>query len=170
MLRSLNARWFGPVLTAAARARLTGWLVANTTGGARLRAGLARTWRVGDKTGTGKNGTANDIGVLWPHANRRPILVTSYLTGAKVTQAAQYAAHADVARAIAAAVAGNPLPPDHQGLPISAPPPRCVWPSLPAPIIPGGDVEAGGPVWSIAGRGDARAAMARLSAAGVATR
>lgn len=104
MLGSMNAALFSPVLTPAARAQATAWLVANTTGGARLRAGLPKTWRVGDKTGTGENGSANDIGVIWPHAGRRPILVTSYLTSATVPQAAQYAAHAEVGRAIAAAV------------------------------------------------------------------
>ncbi|URW74740.1 class A beta-lactamase [Sphingomonas donggukensis] len=104
MLDSMNAALFGPVLTPRSRAQATAWLVANTTGGARLRAGLPRTWRVGDKTGTGENGSANDIGVLWPTPDRRPILVTSYLTAAKVDQKHQYAAHAEVARAIAAAV------------------------------------------------------------------
>lgn len=104
MLGSMNAALFGPTLTPAARAQAIAWLVANTTGGARLRAGLPSTWRVGDKTGTGENGSANDIGVLWPRAGRRPILVTSYLTGATVPQAAQYAAHAAVGRAIAEAV------------------------------------------------------------------
>lgn len=105
MLGSMNAVLFGRTLSPMARRRLTDWLVANTTGGTRLRAGLPSGWRVGDKTGSGENGTANDIGVLWPTGGRRPILVTSYLTGAKVPQAAQHAAHAQVARAIAAAVA-----------------------------------------------------------------
>jgi beta-lactamase class A len=104
MLASMNAALFGRTLSAAARSRLTGWLIANRTGTTRLRAGIPAGWRVGDKTGTGDNGTANDIGVLWPGRARRPILVTSYLTGANATQELQYAAHADVARAIAAAV------------------------------------------------------------------
>lgn len=104
MLGSLNAALFGRSLGAASRARLTGWLVANKTGDTRLRAGLPKEWQVGDKTGTGDNGSANDIGVLWPRAGRPPILVTSYLTGATVDRTEQYAVHAAVARAIAAAV------------------------------------------------------------------
>jgi beta-lactamase class A len=105
MLASMHAVLFGRTLSHAARERLNGWLVANTTGKTRLRAGLPAGWRIGDKTGTGEHGTANDIGVLWPHAERRPMLVTSYLTASRAPQAVQYAAHADVARAIAAALA-----------------------------------------------------------------
>lgn len=105
MLGSMKAALFGRTLSPTSRRLLTDWLVANTTGGTRLRAGLPAGWRVGDKTGTGQNGTVNDIGVIWPGGARRPILVTSYLTGAKGTSATQHAVHADVARAIAAAIA-----------------------------------------------------------------
>ncbi|WP_082441675.1 class A beta-lactamase [Sphingomonas sp. Leaf33] len=105
MLNTMRALLFGPALTPAARAKLTGWLVANTTGGTRLRAGLPRGWRVGDKTGSGENGTYNDVAVIWPGATRRPILVTCYLTGATVPQRAAHRIHADVGRAVAAATA-----------------------------------------------------------------
>ncbi|MFD1786701.1 class A beta-lactamase [Sphingomonas floccifaciens] len=102
MLDTMRAMLFGPALSEASRAKLSGWLIANTTGATRLRAGLPRGWRVGDKTGSGENGTYNDVAVIWPGASRRPILVTCYLTGATVPQAAAHAVHADVARAIAA--------------------------------------------------------------------
>lgn len=104
MVANLNAALFGPTLSPAARALLIGWLVANRTGGTRLRAGLPAGWRVGDKTGTGENGTVNDIGAIWPSESRQPILVASYLTEAKASSAIQHAVHADVARAIAAVV------------------------------------------------------------------
>lgn len=55
----------GSVLGDAEREQLTHWLVANTTGGKRIRAGLPAGWRTGDKTGTGDFGTANDIAVTW---------------------------------------------------------------------------------------------------------
>jgi beta-lactamase class A len=42
----------GDVLSPASGAKFTGWLLANTTGGQRLRSGLPKGWRVGDKTGT----------------------------------------------------------------------------------------------------------------------
>lgn len=104
MLASMHAILFDTALSPASRGRLIGWLVANTTGATRLRAGLPKAWRVGDKTGTGET-SANDVAVIWPRANRQPILVTSYLTEAHADQATMYATHADVARAIAAAVA-----------------------------------------------------------------
>lgn len=105
MLATMRAMLFGPALTPAAQAKLTGWLLANTTGATRLRAGLPRGWRVGDKTGSGENGTYNDVAVIWPGATRRPVLVTCYLTGATVPQQAAHRIHADVGRAVAAAIA-----------------------------------------------------------------
>lgn len=104
MLNTMRAMLFGPALSSAARAKLIGWLVANTTGSTRLRAGLPRGWRVGDKTGSGANGTYNDVAVVWPAATRKPVLIVCYLTGAAVPQAAAHAIHADVARAVAAAI------------------------------------------------------------------
>jgi beta-lactamase class A len=54
--------------------QLTKWLLANTTGGNRLRAGLPSAWRWGDKTGTGKYGTTNDAGIAFP-PGRAPIVI-----------------------------------------------------------------------------------------------
>ncbi|MBN2971219.1 serine hydrolase [Roseomonas aeriglobus] len=71
MLGTMRAMLFGQTLSPAARAKLTGWLVANTTGATRLRAGVPRRWRVGDKTGSGENGTYNDVAVLWRARSRR---------------------------------------------------------------------------------------------------
>lgn len=56
----------GDALPAAKRALLTDWLVRNTTGDRRVRAGVPRDWKVGDKTGTAEWGRANDVAVLWP--------------------------------------------------------------------------------------------------------
>ncbi|MEQ7005735.1 class A beta-lactamase [Actinopolymorpha sp. B17G11] len=47
------------------RAQLVSWLKVNTTSGRRFRAGLRDDWVLGDKTGTGGFGTANDIGIVW---------------------------------------------------------------------------------------------------------
>ncbi|MFE0386363.1 class A beta-lactamase [Streptomyces bungoensis] len=68
----------GTALAPRDRERLTGWLLGNTTGGERLRAGLPSGWTVADKTGTGRYGTANDVGVVRP-PGRAP-LVLSVLT------------------------------------------------------------------------------------------
>lgn len=56
----------GDALDVRDRERLTGWLLANTTGGKRLRAGLPRDWVVADKTGTGGYGTTNDVAIVRP--------------------------------------------------------------------------------------------------------
>ncbi len=68
----------GDALPAAERALLTDWLVHNTTGDQRIRAGVPRGWRTGDKTGTGEWGRANDVAVLWP--DRGAPLVLAVLT------------------------------------------------------------------------------------------
>ncbi|MFD5146936.1 class A beta-lactamase [Streptomyces sp. NPDC058401] len=68
----------GTALEAADRRRLTGWLLGNTTGGERLRAGLPEDWTVADKTGAGAYGTNNDVAVVWPPG--RPPLVIAVLT------------------------------------------------------------------------------------------
>ncbi|MCX3061941.1 class A beta-lactamase [Streptomyces beihaiensis] len=65
-LGATNARLvLGHALAPADRDRLTRWLLGNTTSGERFRAGLPADWTVGDKTGTGRYGTANDVGVAW---------------------------------------------------------------------------------------------------------
>jgi beta-lactamase class A len=88
MLADMRALLLGERLSAGSREQLIAWLVANKTGDARLRAGLPKDWRVGDKTGTGDRGTANDIAIIWP-AGRAPLLVTTYLTGATHASPAQ---------------------------------------------------------------------------------
>ena len=69
-------------LAAPQRARLQDWLLGNTTGDARIRAGVPAGWRVGDKTGTGDYGSTNDIAVLWP-PRRAPVTLAIYLTGTR---------------------------------------------------------------------------------------
>lgn len=65
------------VLSPSSRDLLRQWLLANTTGGKRLKAGLPTGWSIGDKTGTNKT-DANDIGIMFPPQGA-PILVTAYL-------------------------------------------------------------------------------------------
>jgi beta-lactamase class A len=78
MLENLRRIVLGDALSVTSRDRLTRWLIANKTGDKRLRAGLPADWRVGDKTGTGDNGAAADIAVIWP-PGRGPIIVTAYV-------------------------------------------------------------------------------------------
>lgn len=79
MLENLRKLLFTEFLTPSSRSQLAAWLIANKTGDARLRAGLPKTWLVGDRTGTNgdKHGNANDIAVIWP-ADRPPLIVTAY--------------------------------------------------------------------------------------------
>jgi beta-lactamase class A len=97
----------GNVLTPASRARLTEWLVANTTGDTRLRAGLPKGWKVGDKTGTGRqaSGTVNDIAIVWPTRTATgPVFIASLINGGTAAPDQLYKAHSDLAQAIAAAI------------------------------------------------------------------
>jgi beta-lactamase class A len=98
--RSLVA---GQALSSGSRDQLIAWLVGNKTGDTRLRAGLPAGWRIGDKTGTGEHGTANDVAVIWP-PQRPPIMVAVYLTQASVPVERQNAIIAAVAQALAATI------------------------------------------------------------------
>lgn len=106
MLATLHSLAIGDALSAESRTRLVDWLVRNQTGDARLRAGLPKTWVVGDKTGSDGKHTTNDIAVLWP-PGRKPVVVATYLTGAKVDNDGRNAILADTARAIVSAGFGR---------------------------------------------------------------
>ncbi len=82
MAANLRMLVTGDSLSRASRDQFAAWLVANQTGGAKLRAGLPEDWRVGDKTGSGGFGTSNDIAVIWP-PDRKPLIVCVYLTDTK---------------------------------------------------------------------------------------
>jgi beta-lactamase class A len=106
MASNLQALILGTTaLSAASREQLTAWLIANKTGDTRLRAGFAKGWRVGDKTGAGERGTTNDVAVVWP-PNAAPIVIAVFLTGATVSTAQQNATVASVARAVSATTSG----------------------------------------------------------------
>lgn len=104
MLGTMQRLLVGEALSTSSRERLIGWLVTSKTGDKRLRAGLPTHWRVGDKTGTGGNGSANDIAVAWPPAGA-PILVTAYFTGSTISDEARSAVIADAGRIVAANLA-----------------------------------------------------------------
>ncbi|OWO93545.1 class A beta-lactamase [Rhizobium esperanzae] len=81
MLDTLGNLTLGSVLAEPSSDRLIAWLVASTTGKERLRAGLPQDWKVGDKTGTGPNGSLGDIAVIWP-PDRGPIVAAVYIAEA----------------------------------------------------------------------------------------
>ncbi|MEV7010473.1 class A beta-lactamase [Streptosporangium sp. NPDC051022] len=81
MARDLRALTFGDALAAEDRARLDGWLRANKTGDGRIRAGLPKTWIIGDKTGTATAyGAANDVAVIRTSESAPPLIMAVYTT------------------------------------------------------------------------------------------
>ncbi|CCE11694.1 putative Beta-lactamase [Bradyrhizobium sp. STM 3843] len=91
----------GSALSATSREMLIGWMIDCKTGAARLRAGLPSGWRIGDKTGSGSHGSANDVAVIWPQ-NRAPLIVTSYLTETDaLSDEKRNAVHAEIGRIVA---------------------------------------------------------------------
>ena len=97
MLEILRKTVLGDALSAPSREQLTAWLLACKTGDKRLRAGVPKAWRVGDKTGTGDNNATNDIAVLWP-PGRPPIIVTAYYSEARASDDERSAVLAEVGR------------------------------------------------------------------------
>ncbi len=102
MLGTMQRLLLGDALSAASRDHLTGWLIANKTGDKRLRTGMPG-WKVGDKTGTGGNGSANDIAIVWP-TGRAPLLVTVYYTGSTISDEARNDVIAEAGRIVAASL------------------------------------------------------------------
>ena len=80
MSRTMQKLLLGNVLTDAGRAVLQQWLLASRTGDKRLRAGMPKDWKIGGKTGSGDNGTANDTLLIWPKPDAAPLLVTAFFT------------------------------------------------------------------------------------------
>lgn len=69
----------GNALSAQNRAQLRNWLLGNTTGADRIKAAIPATWKIGDKTGSGDYGTANDVAVVWP-PQQKPVVLAIYTT------------------------------------------------------------------------------------------
>jgi beta-lactamase class A len=79
MAKSLQKLVMGEALPLHCRRQLKDWMIGNTTGATRIRAGVPAGWIVADKTGAGDYGTVNDIAVIWP-PGRPPIVLALYLT------------------------------------------------------------------------------------------
>lgn len=103
MLGLFRSLTLGSVLKPHLRDRFTRWLIANKTGDPRLRAGLPRNWRVGDKTGASGRGHDNDVAILWP-PGRAPVLVASYIADSPLDLAGSNVVHARLGALIAGAV------------------------------------------------------------------
>jgi len=96
MANTVRKLLLGDALQPSSRNRLMQWLLANTTGGKRLRAGVPASWSVGEKTGTAGN-DANDIGIAFPPM-RAPLIVTAYLAESATDSSTRDSALASVGR------------------------------------------------------------------------
>jgi beta-lactamase class A len=96
-----NVRRFvlGEVLSATSRQRLTGWMENCKTGNNRLRAGLPKEWRIGDKTGNNGKDAAGDIAVAWPRPDA-PIVISVYTQGGSPTAAQLEAVFTEIGRMV----------------------------------------------------------------------
>ncbi|WP_374445457.1 class A beta-lactamase [Stella sp.] len=101
MLDDLCRLVLGTALSEPSRAQLTTWLLDNRTGDRRLRAGFPAGWRVGDKTGTGGNGAAADVAMVW-RPERPPLAVAVYWTETGTPFDRRNQLFEDVARILAA--------------------------------------------------------------------
>lgn len=102
MVATMRKLLVGDALSADSRQRLLQWLVGNTTGDAKLRAGFDPAWKVGDKTGSGGRGASSDVAIVWP-PGRPPLLVAVYYSGSVNSRAQQEAVIAAVGRIVNAA-------------------------------------------------------------------
>ena len=85
MATTMKTLTLGETLSPQSRNTLNSWLIANTTGDNRLRAGLPSTWKTGDKTGNNGKDAAADLVVTWsPSA---PIIVAAFTRGGSPTPA-----------------------------------------------------------------------------------
>jgi len=94
-----NLRRFalGAVLSPASREHLTGWMLDCKTGDNRLRGGLPKDWKIGDKTGNNGKDASGDIAVVWPRPNT-PAVICAYTQGGTPTAAQLEAVFAAIGR------------------------------------------------------------------------
>ncbi|MBO0803934.1 MAG: class A beta-lactamase [Nocardiopsaceae bacterium] len=93
----------GNALPESRRKLLTGWMLANTTGGPYIRAGVPRNWKVADKTGNGGWGTRNDIAVAWP-PGKAPVVIAVLSRRGSANAMSQDALIADATKVTLAAL------------------------------------------------------------------
>lgn len=106
MVDTLERLLLTDTLSATSRQRLQGWMINSKTGLRRIRAGVPESWRVGDKTGTGMRGAANNLAIIWP-PQRPPLLLAIYLSGSSLPIGSLNKAHAAIARILIEAYLGK---------------------------------------------------------------
>ena len=99
MCADMQRLLLGNVLSESSRRQFEDWLRHNETGTLLIRAGVPKTWTVGDKTGRGANGTTNDVAIVRP-PGRAPILVAIYSIGSTSSADDRAAIVAEASRAV----------------------------------------------------------------------
>jgi beta-lactamase class A len=99
MVDNMQNLFTGNVLSRSSVDLLTSWMVNATPGLARIRAGIPKNWKAGDKSGTGANGAVNDLAILWP-PRRKPVFVAIYMSDSPKSWGALIAAHSEIAKAL----------------------------------------------------------------------
>lgn len=108
MAHTLAAFLTGDRLSRASRAMLIDWMVKTRTGDKRIRAGLPKDWRAGDKTGTANAGAMtdkiNDVAIVFPPGRGALIVTACYDSNRRSTEIgdADQAVLAEVGRLAAA--------------------------------------------------------------------
>jgi beta-lactamase class A len=100
MAGNLQRLVLGKVLSPQSRDRLTGWMLDCKTGGNRLRAGLPKQWKVGDKTGNNGKDASGDIAIAWPKPDVA-ILICAYTQGGSPSSAQLDTVFAEAGRMVA---------------------------------------------------------------------
>jgi beta-lactamase class A len=99
MAGNLRRLVLGEALSPASRDRLTGWMVDCKTGANRLRGGLPKGWKIGDKTGNNGKDASGDIAVAWP-ASGGPVVISAYTQGGSPTAPQLQMVFADIGRMV----------------------------------------------------------------------
>jgi beta-lactamase class A len=99
MVGNMRKLFTGNVLSSPSVDRLSSWMIDAKPGLGRIRAGIPKSWKAGDKAGTGANGAVNDLAILWP-PGRKPILVAIYMSESMLDWDALIGAHAEIAAAL----------------------------------------------------------------------
>jgi beta-lactamase class A len=107
MCANMQRLLLGNVLSESSRHQLEDWLQHNETGALMIRAGVPKTWIVGDKTGRCGNGETNDVAIIRP-PGRPPIAVAIYSIGSTSSSADDRAATlAETARTVVEFLSGE---------------------------------------------------------------
>jgi len=99
MCADLQRLLLGDVLSESSRHRLEDWLRHNETGALMIRAGVPKTWTVGDKTGRCANGATNDVAIIRPPGGTA-IIIAIYSIGSTSSADDRAAIAAEAARAV----------------------------------------------------------------------